>query len=286
MEELGAYRWEGPSVVEIGPVRIGNGAQIALIAGPCVIEGESSTIDVALMLKEIASRAAIPLIFKSSYDKANRTSICSFRGPGMVKGLQVLARVKEETKLPVITDIHETAEAGEVAKVVDAIQIPAFLCRQTDLLLAAGTTGKPINIKKGQFLAPWDVVHLAEKVASVGNRKVLITERGATFGYNNLVADMRSIPIMRGLGFPVIFDATHSAQLPGEAGKASSGQREFVPHLARAAIAAGCDAIFLEVHPRPDFAPCDGPNMLPIDDLPHLIQQIKAIDKIVRGPER
>ncbi|MBI5167018.1 MAG: 3-deoxy-8-phosphooctulonate synthase [candidate division NC10 bacterium] len=266
--------------VHIGDVHIGGGHPLALIAGPCVIEGEEALLRTASRLQEICVRADLPLIFKSSFDKANRTSLHSFRGPGLEEGLRILSRVKEELGLPILSDIHEASQVDMAAEVLDVLQIPAFLCRQTDLLLAAGKTGKTVNVKKGQFLSPWEAQHLLEKIVSTGNNRVLLTERGTSFGYNNLVVDMRALPIMRGFGYPVIFDATHSLQLPGGAGSSSSGLRQFVPHLARAAVATGCDGLYLEVHEDPDSAPCDGPNMLRMEDLPTLLEQVKRIDAI------
>ncbi len=269
--------------VRIGNIIIGGDNPLVLIAGPCVIEAEEFTISVAKRLKEISLALNIPLIFKASYDKANRTSISSFRGPGLVEGLRILRRVKEEVGLPILSDVHKISEVPRAAEVLDVLQIPAFLCRQTDLLLEAARTGKPVNVKKGQFLAPWDMAHVVEKIASTGNEQILLTERGTTFGYNNLVSDMRSLPVMRALRRPVIYDATHSAQLPGGEGKTSGGNREFVPYLARAAVGAGVDGVFLEVHPKPEQALSDGPNSLELEALPPLLKQIVAIDRIVKG---
>lgn len=269
--------------VTIGSITIGTGYPLALICGPCAIEGESFMLDVATRLRDIAAKAGVPFIFKSSYDKANRTSIHSYRGPGLQKGLEILQKIRDVVGVPVLSDVHTVEEVKPAAEVLDVLQIPAFLCRQTDLVVAAARTGKPVNVKKGQFLAPWDTKNIVEKVRSVGNDQVLLTERGASFGYNNLVADMRSLVVMRSFDVPVVFDATHSVQLPGGAGTASSGQREFVPHLARAAVATGCDALFMEIHPDPDHAPSDGPNMLRLEDLPALLAQITQIDRIVRG---
>jgi 2-dehydro-3-deoxyphosphooctonate aldolase (KDO 8-P synthase) len=269
--------------VAIGSITIGAGHPLALIGGPCAIEGESFMLDVASRLRDITAKAAVPFIFKSSYDKANRTSIHSYRGPGLQKGLEILRKIKDAVGVPVLSDVHAVEEVKPAAEVLDVLQIPAFLCRQTDLIVAAARTGKPVNVKKGQFLAPWDTQNIVEKVRSVGNDQVLLTERGASFGYNNLVVDMRSLVVMRSFDVPVVFDATHSVQLPGGAGTASSGQREFVPHLARAAVATGCDALFMEIHPDPDHAPSDGPNMLRLEDLPALLAQITQIDRIVRG---
>ena len=268
--------------VTIGSITIGAGHPLALIGGPCAIEGESFMLDVATRLRDIAAKAGVPFIFKSSYDKANRTSIRSYRGPGLRKGLEILQKIKDVVGVPILSDVHAVEEVEPAAEVLDVLQIPAFLCRQTDLVVAAARTGKPVNVKKGQFLAPWDTQNIIEKVRSVGNDQVLLTERGASFGYNNLVADMRSLVIMRSFDVPVVFDATHSVQLPGGAGTASSGQREFVPHLARAAVATGCDALFMEIHPDPDQAPSDGPNMLRLEDLEALLTQIMQIDRIVR----
>lgn len=268
--------------VHIGSLSIGGGQPLAFIAGPCVIESAQHALDTASAIRDIARRCSAPVIFKASYDKANRTSRKSFRGPGLDAGLTILADVKARTGLPVLTDIHEPAHAAPAAAVVDVLQIPAFLSRQTDLLVAAARTGRAVNVKKGQFLAPWDTKNIVDKVRAVGNEQVLLTERGASFGYNNLVADMRSLVIMRTFEVPVVFDATHSVQLPGGAGTASDGQREFVPHLARAAVATGCDALFMEIHPDPDRAPSDGPNMLRLDDLPALLAQVMQIDRIVR----
>jgi 2-dehydro-3-deoxyphosphooctonate aldolase (KDO 8-P synthase) len=269
--------------VTIGSITIGTGHPLALIGGPCAIEGESFMLDVATRLRDIAAKAGVPFIFKSSYDKANRTSIQSYRGPGLQAGLEILQKIKDVVGVPVLSDVHAVEEVTPAAKVLDVLQIPAFLCRQTDLVVAAARSGKPVNVKKGQFLAPWDTKNIVDKVRAVGNEQVLLTERGASFGYNNLVADMRSLVVMRSFGVPVVFDATHSVQLPGGAGTASSGQREFVPYLARAAVATGCDALFMEIHPDPDHAPSDGPNMLRLEDLPALLAQITQIDRIVRS---
>ena len=261
----------------VGPVRIGGGHPIALIAGPCVVEGEDHLLRTGEALREICRRAGVPLVLKSSYDKANRTSVRSFRGPGLEAGLRALARAREVLGVPVLSDVHEVAQVGPAAAVLDALQIPAFLCRQTDLLVAAAKTGKVVNVKKGQFLAPWDARHILEKLEAAGAAGVLLTERGSSFGFNNLVVDFRGLPLMRGLGVPVAFDVTHSLQLPGGAGAASAGERQFVPHLLRAAAAAGVDAIFMEVHPDPERAPCDGPNMVPLADLPDLLRQLTEV---------
>jgi 2-dehydro-3-deoxyphosphooctonate aldolase (KDO 8-P synthase) len=269
--------------VRIGSISIGDGHPLVLIGGPCATEGEPFMLDVATRLRDITAKAGVPFIFKSSYDKANRTSIRSYRGPGLSEGLEILQKIKDVVGVPVLSDVHAVDEVAAAATVLDVLQIPAFLCRQTDLVVAAAQTGKPVNVKKGQFLAPWDTKNIVEKVRSVGNDQVLLTERGASFGYNNLVTDMRSLVIMRSFDVPVVFDATHSVQLPGGAGTASGGQREFVPHLARAAVATGCDALFMEIHPDPDHAPSDGPNMLRLEDLPALLAQVTQIDRIVRG---
>lgn len=266
----------------IDKIRIGGKNPIVLIAGPCVIESEKSALDTAGKLKDICEKINIPLIYKSSYDKANRTSVKSFRGVGLKKGLKILKKVKEKIGIPVLSDVHKEEEIDEAAEVLDIIQIPAFLSRQTDMIIKVANTGRVVNVKKGQFLAPWDIKNIIEKIESTGNKKILITERGVSFGYNNLVADMRSLPIMRSFGYPVIFDATHSLQLPGGAGNSSDGQREFVPYITRAAVATGCDGIFMEVHPDPDKAPCDGPNMFKLENLPSLLKQIKDIDRIVK----
>jgi 2-dehydro-3-deoxyphosphooctonate aldolase (KDO 8-P synthase) len=269
--------------VSVGSITIGDGHPLVLIGGPCATEGESFMLDVATRLRDITAKAGVPFIFKSSYDKANRLSIRSYRGPGLSEGLEILQKIKDVVGVPVLSDVHAVEEVEPAAAVLDVLQIPAFLCRQTDLVVAAAETGKPVNVKKGQFLAPWDTKNIVEKVRSAGNEQVLLTERGASFGYNYLVSDMRSLVVMRSFDVPVVFDATHSVQLPGGAGTASGGQREFVPHLARAAVATGCDALFMEIHPDPDRAPSDGPNMLRLDDLQALLAQVTQIDRIVRG---
>lgn len=265
--------------MEIGTDRInfGKGSPPVIIAGPCVIENEDMTLYAAKRLKEICSNAGLPLIFKSSYDKANRTSLSSFRGPGIDKGLRILSDVKAQVGLPILSDVHSIQEVKYASEVLDVLQIPAFLCRQTDLILAASNTGKPVNIKKGQFLAPWDVKNIVDKFTSTGNHNLMITERGTCFGYNNLVVDFRSFPIMRSFGYPVIFDVTHSLQLPGAQGCASGGQREFAEPLARAAVAVGVDGLFMEVHPEPDKALCDGPNMIRLEDVQDILNTLKAI---------
>ncbi len=268
--------------VNINGIAVGGSGPLALIAGPCVIEDETATFEIAAFLKNICTRLGIPFIFKASYDKANRTSINAYRGPGLARGLEILSRIRSELDIPVLSDVHAVSEIKSAAAVLDILQIPAFLCRQTDLLLAAARTGKPVNIKKAQFLAPWDMIHVVEKVRSVGNRQILLTERGAMFGYNNLVADMRSISIMQQqTGCPVIFDATHSVQLPGGAGGSSAGQREYAPILAKAAVAAGADAIFLEVHPEPEKALSDGPNSIRLEDVEAIVRQLAAIKNVL-----
>jgi len=267
---------------KIGELTLGDEGSFFVIAGPCVIEDESTTMEVARYLKETGEELSIPIIFKTSFDKANRTSLDSYRGPGLEKGLEIISRVKEATGLPVLSDIHEVGQIEKIAGVLDVIQIPAFLCRQTDLILAAARTGLPVNIKKGQFLAPWDMSAVVQKALSGGNHRLILTERGTAFGYNNLVVDMRSLVILKSLGFPVVFDATHSVQLPGGLGDSSGGQREYVGHLARAAVAAGVDGVFMEVHPRPDSALCDGPNSLPLKDVSGLLRSLKAIHGVVR----
>jgi 2-dehydro-3-deoxyphosphooctonate aldolase (KDO 8-P synthase) len=252
-----------------------------LVAGPCVIESEDHLLRTGEAIKEACTDHQVPFILKSSYDKANRSSGRSFRGPGLQEGLRILQRVKEKLGVPVLSDVHEVDQVLAAAEVLDIIQIPAFLCRQTDLLLAAARTGKPVNVKKGQFLAPWDAGNIVEKLRSAGSEQIILTERGTSFGYHNLVVDIRSLPVMRSLGYPVLFDATHSLQLPGGAGQASSGQAEFIPYLARAAVAAGVDGLFMEVHPDPANAPSDGPNMLRLDALPGLLRQVIGIQRAV-----
>lgn len=248
-----------------------------LIAGPCVVQDRDTTFETAIFLKNLCLKLDIPLVFKSSYDKANRTSLLSFRGIGMSEALSILAEIKSSLQIPILTDVHEVCQVEAVAEVADIIQIPAFLCRQTDLLIASAKTGKYVNVKKGQFLAPWDVLNIIEKLKAHGPQKILLTERGTTFGYNNLVVDFRSLPIMRSYGYPVVFDATHSVQLPGGQGSSSGGQRQFVSYLAKAASAVGVDGFFMEVHPEPEQAPCDGPNMLALKDLESLLITLKKI---------
>ncbi len=265
-------------------VAIGGDGGFVLIAGPCVVEDLQGTRDIARYLKDLTEQLDIPFVFKASYDKANRTSAKSFRGPGMKEGLRILRGIREEFGIPVLSDVHRFEEIDDAAEVLDIMQVPAFLCRQTDFIVEVARRAKVINIKKGQFLAPWDISNVIEKAESVGNRNIIITERGASFGYNNLVSDFRSIPVMRGMGYPVIYDGTHSVQLPGGAGTSSGGQREMVPYLTRAAIAVGVDGLFLEVHPDPDRALCDGPNSLRLDMLPGLLKTLKEIDRIVKNP--
>ncbi len=265
--------------VNVGNIKFGDRSPLVLIAGPCVIESESSCLEAARKIKSIAGSIGVPFIFKSSFDKANRLSVDSYRGPGLSKGLAILKKVKQQLKIPVLSDVHCAKDMAEAAKVLDIIQIPAFLCRQTDIVLAAAKTGKTVNIKKGQFLAPWDILPIIKKVESAGNKNILITERGVSFGYNNLVTDYRALAIMRGFGYPVIYDATHSVQLPGGKGACSGGQSEFVSGLSRAAVAFGCDGLFLEVHIDPKAAPCDGPNMINFKELESLLKQIKKIER-------
>jgi len=267
--------------VHIRNLTINRNGPFFVIAGPCVIENEEITLSVAEFLKETSDAMDIPIIFKTSYDKANRTSIESFRGPGIDSGLEIIRKVKDKTGLSVLSDVHNAEDVLKAAEVLDVIQIPAFLCRQTDLLLAAANTGRAINIKKGQFISPSEMDQAVHKVSSTGNKNILLTERGTFFGYNNLVVDFRSIPIMKGFGYPVIFDATHSVQLPGGGGNRSGGQREFVETLSRAAVAAGADGVFMEVHPDPDSALCDGPNSLPLDRVRSLLSLLKEIHNLV-----
>lgn len=269
--------------VTLGNMTISNEAPFMLIAGPCQMESRDHALETAGALKEICERVGVPLVYKTSFDKANRTSLGGKRGLGLNSALPVFAEIKESLGLPVVTDIHEKEQCAPVAEIVDILQIPAFLCRQTDLLIEAAKTGAVINIKKGQFLAPWDMVHVAAKVAESGNERILLTERGSSFGYNTLVADFRSLPIMaQQTGYPVIMDCTHSVQQPGGQGGASGGQREFAPVMARAAIATGCAGLFIETHPDPDNAPSDGPNMIPTHEMEALLTQLKAIDEVVK----
>ena len=264
-------------------IRIGEGQPLALIGGPCVIESESSTLKMAEEIRKVCDRLKVPFIFKSSFDKANRTSINSFRGQPIDRGLSILQRVKEEVGVPVLTDIHLPDQAAIAAEVVDILQIPAFLCRQTDLLLAAAATGKTVNVKKGQFLAPWDMKNVVTKLEESGHHKIMLTERGTSFGYNTLVVDFRSLPQMRALGYPIVFDATHSVQMPGGQGSRSGGQREFVPYLARAAAAIGIDALFMEIHEDPDNALSDGPNMIPLAKLEAVLQEIISVRQSIEA---
>ena len=278
-----------PREVAIGPVRVGGGRPLALIGGPCAIESEKHALHTAERLAAIAADHGVPFVYKSSYDKANRSSLRGYRGPGLREGLRILARVKAAVGVPVLSDVHQVSEVGPAAEVLDVLQIPAFLCRQTDLVVAAARTGRPVNVKKGQFLAPADMRNVAEKITASGNAAVLLTERGTSFGYHNLVVDMRGLVDMRALGFPVVFDATHSVQLPGGAGDRSGGERRYVPALARAAVAVGIDALFMEMHEDPDRTLddgrplSDGPNMLRIDDLPGLLADLRAIERARRA---
>jgi 2-dehydro-3-deoxyphosphooctonate aldolase (KDO 8-P synthase) len=272
-------------VVRVGDMAIGNHLPFVLIAGPCQIESRAHALEVAAALRELSDTTGVPIIYKSSYDKANRTSASAARGVGMAQGLAILAEVRDRTGLPTLTDVHLPDHCAPAAEAVDVLQIPAFLCRQTDLLLAAGATGRAINVKKGQFLAPWDMTNVAAKIASTGNQRILLCERGASFGYNTLVSDMRSLPIMARTGYPVVFDATHSVQQPGGQGASSGGEREFAPVLARAALAVGVAAVFIETHPDPDHAPSDGPNMIPLREMPALVRRLKAFDDLAKSGE-
>jgi len=270
-------------IIKCGKLKISNSSTFTLIAGPCQLENEKHALDVANKLKEITQKLNIGLIYKTSFDKANRTSLKGKRGAGLEKSLPVFDKIRKEVDIPVLTDVHTIEQCEIVSKHVDVLQIPAFLCRQTDLLVAAAKTGKIINVKKGQFLAPWDMVNVTKKIEESGNTNILVTERGASFGYNALVSDMRSIPIMSKNGYPVVFDATHSVQQPGGMGDKSGGQREFVEHLARAAVAVGVAAVFIETHPDPDNAPSDGPNMVPLSKMPSLLKQLVEIDKLIKN---
>jgi len=263
------------------PLVVGTGQPLLLIGGPCALESEQLARTVATRMQDICHRLDINYVFKASFDKANRTSLSSYRGPGLKEGLAILARIRKELQVPVISDIHEVSQVEPAAEVLDVLQIPAFLCRQTDLLTAAAKTGKPVNIKKGQFVSPWDMKNAVDKMRGVGGGKIMLVERGASFGYNNLVVDMRSLPVMRSFGCPVIFDGTHSVQLPGGAGGASGGQREFIETLSKAAMAAGIDGLFLEIHPDPDQALCDGPNSIPLDEVERLLVQLIKVRKAV-----
>ena len=269
--------------VRVGDVILGNDLPLVLIAGPCAIEGRAHALETAEALSGIAAGAGVALIYKSSYDKANRTSLESPRGVGMAEGLDILAEVGDSVGCPVLTDVHAPEQCADVAEAVDVLQIPAFLCRQTDLIVAAAVTGRPLNVKKGQFLAPWDMANVVAKAEKAGNANVMVCERGASFGYNALVSDMRSLPILARTGCPVVFDATHSVQQPGGLGGRSGGEREFVPVLARAAVAVGVAAVFMETHRDPDKAPSDGPNMVPLADMPALLERLVALDRIVKS---
>jgi 2-dehydro-3-deoxyphosphooctonate aldolase (KDO 8-P synthase) len=275
-----------PRKIAIGAVQVGGGLPLAVIAGPCVIESKDSALRHGSALKAAADRVGVPYIFKSSYDKANRSSLHSFRGPGLENGLEILAAVKEKVGVPVLTDVHEIDQVERVNTVADILQIPAFLCRQTDFVLAVARSGKVVNVKKGQFLAPWDMRNIVDKIRSAGNEQILLTERGASFGYNNLVSDMRSLVVMRELGYPVVLDATHSLQLPGGLGGASGGERQYIPTLARAGAAAGVDALFMEVHEDPEHALSDGPNSLMLKDFEGLLRIIKRIDAVVKEQQQ
>lgn len=275
-------RYPKTNVVAINGVQIGGGRPIALIAGPCVIESRDHTFKMAEAIKGISVKLGVPFVFKSSYDKANRSAISSYRGPGLVNGLSILAEVQKEVGVPVLSDVHRVNQVNPASSVLDAIQVPAFLCRQTDLLVSAGSTGKPINVKKAQFMSPQDMSNVVDKIKSTGNQNILLTERGSCFGYNNLVVDMSSIPIMQSSGCPVVFDATHSTQLPGGLGRSSGGRREFAAHLARAATAVGIDALFMEVHDRPDEALCDGENMINLEMLESILAAVVQIDKVAK----
>nr|WP_294555370.1 3-deoxy-8-phosphooctulonate synthase [uncultured Rhodopila sp.] len=276
---------DAPRTVRAGGIEIGNDRPFVLIAGPCQIESRPHALEVAQALREIGQRTGVPIIYKSSFDKANRTSASAARGIGIDSGLQILSDVREATGLPVLTDVHTPGQCAVAAQAVDVLQIPAFLCRQTDLLLAAGETGRVINVKKGQFLAPWDMANVAAKIAGTGNHNILLCERGVSFGYNTLVSDFRSLPIMARTGYPVVFDATHSVQQPGGQGTSSGGQREFAPVLARAALAVGVAAVFIETHPDPDHAPSDGPNMIPLREMEALITRLAAFDRLAKQGE-
>ncbi|QTL06072.1 3-deoxy-8-phosphooctulonate synthase [Aquabacter sp. L1I39] len=271
------------SVVPVGPVRFGNHLPLAVIAGPCQLESRAHALEVAGALKEIAERLGIGLVYKTSFDKANRTSAGAQRGLGLEKSLPIFAEIRESLGLPVLTDVHDAAQCADVAQAVDVLQIPAFLCRQTDLLLAAAATGRVVNVKKGQFLAPWDMANVLDKIVGGGNPNVLLTDRGTSFGYNTLVSDFRGLPIMARTGAPVIFDATHSVQQPGGQGTSSGGQREFVPVLSRAAVAVGVAGLFIETHPDPDHAPSDGPNMVPLKEFEPLLRQLMALDSLSKA---
>jgi 2-dehydro-3-deoxyphosphooctonate aldolase (KDO 8-P synthase) len=273
------------TTVEIVPgLEVGPDRGLVLLGGPCAIEGEDFTVAMAVAIRDICAQLGIGFVFKSSFDKANRTSVDSYRGPGLAAGLAILARVRDEVGVPIVTDIHEPSQAAPAAEVAAILQIPAFLCRQTDLLVAAGATGNVVNVKKGQFVSPAEMAHAVAKVESTGNHRILLTERGSTFGYNNLVVDFRSLPQLAAHGYPVVFDATHSVQMPGALGSSSGGQREYVPHLARAAVATGVDALFMEIHTDPDRALSDGPNMVPLGELEQLLRELLAIRRATGRP--
>jgi 2-dehydro-3-deoxyphosphooctonate aldolase (KDO 8-P synthase) len=277
---------EPNAVVTIGDACFGNALPLALIAGPCALESRAHALETASALRDIAHKLGIALVYKTSFDKANRTSARGARGLGLEAALPIFAEIREKLAVPVLTDVHEAAQCAHAAKAVDILQIPAFLCRQTDLLIAAAKTGRPINVKKGQFLAPWDMSNVVAKITGAGNRNVLVTERGVSFGYNTLVSDFRALPILKRIGAPVIFDATHSVQQPGGQGAASGGERAFVPVLARAAAAVGVAGIFIETHQDPDRAPSDGPNMIPLRDLPELVRTLMEFDRLAKAPAR
>jgi len=273
------------AIVELGAVRFGNALPLALIAGPCALESRAHAIEMASALKELAAKLKLGLVYKTSFDKANRTSANSARGIGLDQALPIFAEIRESLGVPVLTDVHEAAQCARVAEAVDVLQIPAFLCRQTDLLVAAAKTGRAVNVKKGQFLAPWDMANVVEKLTGAGNRNVLVTERGASFGYNTLVSDMRALPILRKIGAPVIFDATHSVQQPGGQGDKSGGDRAMVPVLARAAVAVGVAGVFIETHQDPDKAPSDGPNMIALRDMEALVRSLQAFDRVAKAQQ-
>ncbi len=270
------------NIVKVGPYEVGEGKPLILLAGPCVLEGYERSLAIGKEVKKITEKLGIPYVFKASYDKANRSSYNSFRGPGLEEGLEILAQIKKDLNVPVVSDIHEPYQVEKAAEVLDILQIPAFLCRQTDLVYAAAQTGKAVNVKKGQFLAPWDMKNVIAKIEEAGNKNIMLTERGSSFGYNTLVTDMRGLAVMRELGYPVIMDATHSVQIPGGQGTTSGGQSQYVPHMARAAAAIGIDGLFLEVHDNPAEALSDGPNMVALDKLEAVLTDVLAIDKVVR----
>lgn len=276
----------GTKMIKVGDITIGGNRPFMLIAGPCVIESKAGAMSIAKKLKRLTDKLKIPFVFKASYDKANRTSIDSFRGPGIIEGLKVLNDIKKNFDVPVLSDVHCVEEIDQAAEVLDILQIPAFLCRQTDLVVKAAKSGRIVNVKKGQFLAPWDMKSVVKKIESAGCKNILLTERGVSFGYNNLVTDFRSLEVMRSLGYPVIFDATHSVQQPGGLGSSTGGNREYIPLLSRCALAAGCDGLFMETHPDPSKALSDGPNMMPLGLMERLLKELLAIDRIVKGKIR